>query len=125
MKIKKVMRETIAIDTDMSIEAAAKIMADRNIGSLVIVNKTSILGIITERDILRNVSIAKKKVSTIMTKKVITIDPDEDIDYAAEIMAQHKIRRLPVVKKDKLVGIITAMDLIEHNDELNEDFFID
>lgn len=126
MKIKEIMNNAIAVDHDMSLKEAAKIMSDKNIGSLVVVKEDKILGILTERDIMINVANIQKRISAIMAKQIVTIDQGDDMDDAAMIMAKHKIKHLPVVNKDgKLAGIITATDLIAHSDDLNEDFFFE
>ena len=125
MKIKDVMNKAIAIDHDVSIREAAKIMSGRNIGSLIVLKSNKIVGIITERDVLKNVNSLGRKISGAMTKLVVTIDHKDTIDNAALIMTQKQIKRLPVLDNDKLVGIITATDIIANSDILNEDFFFD
>jgi len=125
MKVNEVMNKVMAVDSDINLKQAAKILSDKNIGSIVVLKKDKILGIITEKDIINNISNLGKKISNIMTKQVITIDHNDSLDNAALIMASHKIKRLPVVDKEKLVGIITATDIIANSDILNEDFFFD
>ena len=66
-----------------------------------------------------------EKVSKIMTKNVITIDERESIDDAALIMAKNKIKRLPVLKSGKLIGIVTATDILANSDSLNEEFLLE
>ena len=119
------MNKAIAIDHDVSIREAAKIMSGRNIGSLIVLKSNKIVGIITERDVLKNVNSLGRKISGAMTKLVVTIDHKDTIDNAALIMTQKQIKRLPVLDNDKLVGIITATDIIANSDILNEDFFFD
>jgi len=125
MKIKDVMNKAIAVDHDVSVREAAKIMSDRNIGSLIVLKNNKIVGIITERDILKNVGDIGKRISAVMSRGVITIDHKASLDNAALIMNEKKIKRLPVVDDNKLVGIITATDIIANSDGLNEDFFFD
>ena len=60
-----------------------------------------------------------------MSRNIITIEQDEDIDNAAILMTKNKVKHLPVMKDEELVGIISATDLIENSDELNEDFLIE
>jgi CBS domain-containing protein len=122
MKVNEVMNKAIAIDSDLSLKKVAKIMSDRNIGSLIVLSKDKIKGIVTERDIMKNISNINKKVSSIMSKSVITINHNETLDNAALIMAEHDIKRLPVTDGEKLVGIITATDIVANSDVLNEDF---
>ncbi len=119
------MNEVVAIEKDMTLKAAAKLMSDKNIGSLVVVNGDKIMGIITERDIVTNASNLGKSVKATMAKNVVTINPSEELDNAAILMKKHKIHRIPVVDDEKLAGIITATDLIAHADELDEEFLFE
>ena len=125
MKVKEVMNKAIAVDHDISLKQAAKIMSDKNIGSLIVVKGDNIIGIVTESDLLRNFSNPHKNVSAVMNKHVVTVDQEEDIDHAALLMAKHKIRRLPVAKGPKLLGIITSTDIIAHAEEIGDEFFFD
>ena len=117
------MNKAIAVDYDISIKEAAKIMSDKGIGSLVVVKSGKIIGIVTEKDIVDNVSRLDKKISSVMARNVETIEADEEIDNAARLMKENKIKRLPVMDDGKLAGIITVTDLIANSDDLNDDFF--
>jgi CBS domain-containing protein len=125
MKVKEAMNKVVTIDHDLSLKEAAKIMSDKNIGSLVITKKDEILGIITENDIVKNAANLDKKISSAMSKNIISIDQEESLDLASTLMAENKIKRLPVTHGDKLAGIITATDLIANSEELEEDFIFD
>lgn len=125
MQVNEVMNKAIVIEHDVSLRQAAKIMSSRNIGSLIVLKKNKIDGIVTERDVLKNISSLGKRISRFMSKNVITIDHNESIDNAALLMTEHKIKRLPVVDNNKLVGIITATDIVANSDVLDEDFFFD
>ncbi len=125
MRVKEIMNKAVAVDHDLSLRAAAKIMSSKNIGSLVAVKDSKILGILTEKDIIRNLSELDKKVSSVMARKVISVNEDEEIDSAMMLMAKNKIRHLPVANCGKLVGIITATDIIANSEDLNEDFLFD
>jgi CBS domain-containing protein len=125
MKVKEVMNEIVAVDKDISIKEAAKIMSDKNIGSIVVVKNGDVIGIVTEKDITKNISDSSRKISSVMNKNVVTIDSEDDIEDAAALMAKNKIKHLPVVDPEtgKLAGIITATEIIEHSDEFDDDFF--
>lgn len=125
MKIKEIMKRAVAVDKDIKLVEAARIMSEKGIGSLIVLLKEKIAGIITERDILKNVDKVNKKISEAMSRDVITIEEDETLDDAASLMAKNKIKRLPVVKNNKLVGIVTATDIIANASELNEQFFFE
>ncbi len=125
MQVKKVMNKAVVIDHDMNLKEAAQIMSNRNIGSLIVLKGNKIAGIITEKDIMDNISSLNKKVSEAMNKNVVTIEKDESLDNAATLMAEKKVKRLPVTDKASLVGIITATDIIANSDILNETFFFE
>jgi CBS domain-containing protein len=109
-------KDVVAVEPEITVKEAAKIMSKFHIGSLVILKNKKIVGIITERDILDSVAQGKDAelttVEEIMTKNVVTIAPDKNIEDAVNLMAEHKIKKLPVVDVDKLVGIVTASDII-------------
>ncbi|MEM2131591.1 MAG: CBS domain-containing protein [Candidatus Woesearchaeota archaeon] len=105
------------ISKDLTIREAVKIMDENNIGILPVVENEKPIGVITERDILRRV-VAKNenldnKVETIMTKNPITIEHDATILEATRLMSENGFRHLLVLKAGKLVGIVTAKDVIE------------
>jgi CBS domain-containing protein len=107
----------VTIRADATIHEAAGLMRDREIGSLVVTEAGQPMGIVTERDVVTKVAAADKQpsrvlVRDIMTSPVVAIHPHEEVAEAAKIMAQRKIRRLPVVQEGKLVGIITENDII-------------
>jgi CBS domain-containing protein len=125
MKVKEIMNKAFVVDDDISLKAAAKMMSDKNIGCLTVMKNDKIAGIITEKDVMKNVSRLGDRISGIMSRDVTTIGKNDTLEEAAEIMAQKKIKRLPVVNKGELVGIITATDILAHSDDLNEEFFFD
>ncbi len=96
---------------------AVKIMTKNRTGSLVVKEKEKLVGILTERDIL--LALAKKsdirgvKVKEIMTKRVVTISPNKDIYDTIIIKKKKGLRRLPVVEKNKVIGIITWKDILK------------
>lgn len=125
MKVKEVMNKVVVIDHDVNLKQASQIMSDKNIGSLVVLKNNKIVGIVTERDILKNISFLGKKITAVMSKNVVTLDKNESLENAALIMAEKKIKRLPITEGGKLVGLITTTDIIANSDSLNEDFFFD
>jgi CBS domain-containing protein len=127
MKVKEVMNEAVAVDKDISVREAAKIMTNKEIGSLVAVKDEDVFGIITEKDITKAAASGdlSKKMSNFMSKQVFTIDVDESLEDVAELMAKNKVKHLPVVDEEsgKLVGIISASEIIQHVEDVDEDFF--
>ncbi|MGD0449887.1 MAG: CBS domain-containing protein [Candidatus Bathyarchaeia archaeon] len=111
-------KDVVSIGVDDTVFDAAEHMSSNQLGCLVVMDDEVPVGIITERDIVRRVC-AKKlpgetKVSEIMSKSLITIDPDASLKEAARVMSSNKIRRLPVLKQNKLVGIIVASDFVRN-----------
>lgn len=125
MKISEVMNKAFVIDDNISLKEAAKLMSGKNVGCLTVMKKNKVIGIITEKDVMKNVSKLGSRVSEIMSKNVLTIGKNDSIEEAAELMAEKKIKRLPVVDKGELIGIITATDILAHCEDINEDFFFD
>jgi CBS domain-containing protein len=111
-------KNVIAITVDKTVFEAAELMNSKGIGCLIIVQNEAPVGIVTERDFVRRI-VAKNlpysaKVSEIMTKNLITADPDMPLKNAARLMSINKIRRLPVLKQNKLVGIVVASDFVRN-----------
>ena len=126
VSVREAMTGKVLIATpETTVARAAKLMAERGVGSIIIVKSRKPVGILTERDLLlKVVSLDLKpssvKVGKIMSTPIITIPPDADVTEAARTMARSKIRRLPVVEQDKLVGIVTASDITAISPELTE-----
>lgn len=117
MIISDVMNKNVVVaKSDVTIKEASKVMSQYNIGSLIILKDNEIMGIITDTDIVR--ALAKDMdadttiMEEIMSKKVVTIEPEKTIEDAVDLMVKHKIKRLPVVEEGKIKGIITATDII-------------
>ncbi len=111
-------KDVVSIDVNNSIFDAAELMSSNQLGCLVVMDGELPVGIVTERDMVRRV-VAKKlplnvKISEIMSKSLITIDPNTSLKEAARVMSTNKIRRLPVLKKNKLVGIVVASDFVRN-----------
>lgn len=116
IKIKDIMtRDVITVDKDTLILDTAKLMEEKNISSVIVAEGGMPVGIVTERDLVRKVIIkdldAKSPVSTIMSSPLVTVSKEENISSAAELMMKKKIRRLPVVDKGKLMGIVTETNI--------------
>jgi CBS domain-containing protein len=122
MKVEDIMNEVSTIEKDLKLLEVAKIFSAEDISSVVLVQRKRVKGIITERDIIKNIEHLSKKISLVMTKDVATIGSKKDLDDAAEIMRENKVKRLLVVDDDELVGIITATDLIANADMINGSF---
>ncbi len=111
-------KEVITIEANKTVYEAAELMAAKELGCLIVVIKAFPVGIITERDIVRRI-VAKRssldvKVTEVMTKTLITVEPDTSLREAARVMSANKIRRLPVLKDNTLVGIVVASDFVRN-----------
>jgi CBS domain-containing protein len=122
MKVKELMvKNVITLRTDTSALEATKLLNRNKIGCLVVVRDDDIEGILTERDLLQRVleksrNPKETKVSEIMTKDVIVGQPDMDISEATKIMMKNKVKKLPIVEKSHLVGIVTVTDIARATD---------
>jgi CBS domain-containing protein len=117
MLVKDVMNKNVVVaKSDVSIREATKVMNKFHIGSIVVVKGEKIVGIMTERNVLKAVASGKDMDSTmiedIMSMNVVTTDPEATIESAVDLMVQPKIKKLPVVEGNKIRGIITASDIV-------------
>ncbi|MDR3435802.1 CBS domain-containing protein [Telmatospirillum sp.] len=104
---------------DMPVEEAAKALHFRRIGALVVIDADQhIAGILSERDIVRGMALHNGKVDTLkvrdlMTSSVLVCKPDDSLETLMGVMTNKRVRHLPVVEDDKLVGIITIGDVVK------------
>lgn len=127
MLVKDVMTSpVITIDEDDSMNKAAQLMDQHNVGCIIVTSKQGKpLGIITERDLVTRVLAKNVQTSTltakeVMTSPLITVDPDETLSEAARRMSRLNIRRLGVIYKGNLVGIVSSKDILAVTPELIE-----
>jgi CBS domain-containing protein len=116
--LKKKGYDVYTITPEATVFEALQLMADKNIGCLVVQKDGEIVGIISERDYARKIILKGRfskdvKVSEIMTTEVLRIDPDEDIERCMELMTYHRARHLPVFENDRLIGIISVGDIVK------------
>jgi CBS domain-containing protein len=102
---------------------AAKLMKSEDVGSIPVTDGDRLVGIVTDRDIAIRVVAEGKDVQTvtvgeIASRDLVTVDPQQDLDEALRLMAQHQVRRLPVVEEDgRLVGILAQADVAQQGDD--------
>jgi CBS domain-containing protein len=118
-------RDVRSVERTSSVEQAARIMKELNVGSVPVTDQGRVVGIVTDRDlVLRNVAEGKgakdTRVEEVMTTSVISASTDMDVHTAADMMAKNQIRRLPVTDRDRLVGIVSIGDLAIRNIYENE-----
>jgi CBS domain-containing protein len=109
-------------DRDTTVQEASRVMSQRRIGALVILDGDSIEGIFTERDVMMRVvaqgrDASRTRVGDVMTAEVITVSPETPIDDVEAIMRRHRIRHLPVVGDRGVAGIVSIGDVLVHHAE--------
>jgi len=117
--IKDIMtNEVVTIDVNKTVFDAAELMSNKGVGCVIVIVQGFPVGIITERDMVKRVlakrSSIDQKVTEVMTKTLITVEPETSLKDAARVMSSNGIRRLPVLKNNKLVGIVVATDFVRN-----------
>jgi len=130
MRIAEVLRkkgtEVATIAPDATVTDLLAVLAEKNVGALVVVENERIVGIVSERDVVRRAhergaAILSAGVSDIMTTDVATCDPNETVDHLTVLMTQRRIRHVPVVQDGRLVGIVSIGDVVKNRmDELEQ-----
>lgn len=128
MQLKQIMqKKVVTLNPDASIRDAAKKMKDYRVGYLLVTNGESVKGCITDRDIVLWLAGGKDpdatKINSIMQTSVVTAQPDLDVFDASKLMARKKIRRLPIVEGNKLLGLVSVSDLASVIEEEVDNFF--
>jgi len=111
-------REVISITEDASVLDAITMMAERSIGSLLVMDDRTLLGIVTERDYARKVIVKGRsskstRVGEIMTAEVLTASIEQTVNDCMTVMTERRIRHLPVVDNENVVGLISIGDLVQ------------
>lgn len=109
--------EIWTIDATKPVLVAIKYMAEKNIGALLVTDRDQLSGIISERDYARKVilqgrSSKETAISEIMSTNIISVGPEDTIDTCMGLMTKHDIRHLPVLERDKLIGVLSIGDLV-------------
>ncbi|OGW46005.1 MAG: hypothetical protein A2078_04900 [Nitrospirae bacterium GWC2_57_9] len=121
MKVKELLSikglECFSINSTDTLQAAAKQMAECNIGALLVMDRGSLVGIVTERDIVKNSANEQKSLKNVIIKdamsaNLLVVKPGDDLDYVMAIMIQNNIRHLPVVEESGLLGLLSMRDVV-------------
>ena len=121
MKIRDILdrkgTDVVTITADITIHAAVKVLVDHNIGAVVVLEGSDIVGILSERDILRISAkdpsdLARRTVHDVMTRNVVTGGLEDRIGHVMELMTNRRIRHLPIIEDDQLAGILSIGDVV-------------
>ena len=110
-------KNILTLDKSASLQEAAEHMKKLNVGCVIVTDSNNPIGIITERDFVTKIAAEGRPLFTeikeVMSSPLITIDPEETIWEASELMKEKLIHKLPVKKNDEIVGIITTTDIVK------------
>ncbi|CAN5182079.1 CBS domain-containing protein [soil metagenome] len=131
MKVKDILKkkgyEIISVEPDVTVLHAISKMAEHNIGALLVMKKGKLVGIISERDyrnkvILKGRTSKDTSVQEIMVDQVIGVKPTDNINLCMQLMTNNKIRHLPVLDEEKVVGVVSIGDVVKAviNSQKNE-----
>jgi len=123
LTVKDIMTRSVGtIESKRTIRDAATVMSRAQVGSLIIMDGDKIAGIITEGDISKTLANKanpdKVTVKRVMSRQLVTVSPDLRVEEAAKLMADKKIKKLPVLEGGNLVGIVTQTDIVASSFEL-------
>jgi CBS domain-containing protein len=109
--------ECFSINSTDNLQAAARQMAECNIGALLVMDRGSLVGIVTERDIVKHSASEQKGLKDIVIKdamsaNLLVVKPGDDLDYVMAIMIQNNIRHLPVIEESGLLGLLSMRDVV-------------
>jgi len=109
--------ECFSINSTDNLQAAARQMAECNIGALLVMDRGSLVGIVTERDIVKNSANEQKGLKDVVIKdamsaNLLVVKPGDDLDYVMAIMIQNNIRHLPVIEESGLLGLLSMRDVV-------------
>jgi CBS domain-containing protein len=110
-------RDVVTVDVKTTVKEAVELMNKLEIGCLVVVDGETPTGIVTERDMLKRVLVEARnpmltRVNEVMSKPLLSAEPEMDIGDTVKLMFEHKIKKLPVIENGRLVGLVTLTDLI-------------
>ncbi len=110
-------REVITIEAKANVRNAVKVMNEREIGCLIVIQDGKPTGMVTERDMLRRVLFEMRdpravEVGEIMSKPLLFMEPEKKVEDALKLMFKHRIKKVPVIDNGRLIGLVTLADLI-------------
>ena len=121
--------EVYSISPDAKVYDALQMMADKNVGALMVIENDTTMGLVSERDYARKIVLKGKlsrdvPVRDIMTTEMVCVHPNEDVERCMELMTNKRVRHLPVFDGDRLMGLVSIGDIvntiIRHKEEIIE-----
>lgn len=117
IRVKDIMTKgVLSVDSKMNVNEAAKLMEDGKVGAIIVMEENTPVGIITDRDfavkIVAHAYPITTSVKKIMSTPLIGVNPEESVWTVADLMYTRKVRKIPVIDEDKVIGIVTATDLV-------------
>ncbi len=118
-------RDLVSADVSSSVLDVAKLLGERRIGAVPVMNKGKLAGIISERDVVRGIAIRgggvlSDNVTSLMTKSVVTCQRTDGIQHLMGMMTERRIRHVPVVEGDQVIGMISIGDVVKERMEETE-----
>lgn len=114
IKVRNIMTKgVITASKGLSLKDAARLMSAKSVSSLVVVEESKPIAVISENDLIRGISSSKARVSDVMSKDFMVISPSTNFSEISAYLREKKIKRFPVVENGKLAGLITETDIIE------------
>jgi CBS domain-containing protein len=106
-----------SVSPETTVFDAIKLMAEKNIGALLVLSGDKLAGVFTERDYTRKIALHGKssrdtRVAEVMTGNVVTVSPDDFVEDGMKLMTEHRVRHLPVVEGARVIGVISIGDLV-------------
>lgn len=107
-----------SVPPDTTVFETLELMSDRNIGAVLVMEGAALIGIVSERDYARKVEMEGRSardttVREIMTRRVLTVQPDQTVADCMALMTEHRLRHLPVMQNDRLLGLISIGDVVK------------
>ncbi|OUD37400.1 histidine kinase [Flavobacterium sp. FPG59] len=119
-------KEVFSILSTHTVYEALTIMSEKNIGAILIIENTELKGVLSERDYARKIVLKAKSskktfVHEIMETNVVTVKPTDNLDFCMELMSTKRVRHLPVLENDIVIGVISISDVVKAIIELQKD----
>lgn len=115
----KAIKQTYSVQPSTKVLEAIRLMAEKEVGALVVLESKRLVGIVTERDYARKVVLMARSshtatVSEIMASDILTVNPDQTIDECMELLTEKRVRHLPVMDEGRLIGLISIGDVVKN-----------